>query len=98
MLKIVQSHRHASANLQTVTSHYKMTRIQFILTFIGAIFFGRVYRQDTVEYRQANAALFSNNYTFIKTNKTDKTGNFIQKTITDDGQCWIGNGTFKEKN
>jgi len=74
-----------------------MTRTQFILALIGALFLGRVYGQDTVEYRQANAALFSNNYTFIKTNKADKNGNFIQTTFSDDGQCWIGHGTFEER-
>jgi hypothetical protein len=75
-----------------------MSRTQFIITLIGAIISGRVSSQDTLEYGQANAALFSNNYTLIKTNKTDKNGKFIQTTATDDGQFWIGRGTFKEKN
>jgi hypothetical protein len=75
-----------------------MSRTQFILTLIGAIICGRVYAQDTLVYRQTNADLFSNKYTFIKTNKTDKNGKFIQTTATDDGQFWIGHGTFQEKN
>ncbi len=74
-----------------------MKRIHFILAFIGTIFIGLTYGQDTIEYRQKNAALFSNNYTFYRLNKTDKNGIFKQTTFTDDGQSWFGQGIFKEK-
>ena len=74
-----------------------MKRTQFILAFIGTILLGWTYGQDTIEYRQKNAALFSNNYTFYKLNTTDRKGTFKQTTFTDDGQSWFGQGTFKEK-
>lgn len=74
-----------------------MKQILFILIFIGTLLFVPSYGQDTVAYRQANAALFSNTYTFFKENKSDKNGTFRQKTSTDDGQCWVGQGVFIEK-
>ena len=40
--------------------------------------------------------MFSNNYTFIKKNKTDNFGTFIQYSATDDFQCWHGKGVFNE--
>ncbi|MBI1307744.1 MAG: hypothetical protein GC181_14165 [Bacteroidetes bacterium] len=57
---------------------------------------GQLFGQDTTTYRQANASMFSNNYTFIKQNKSDNSGTFNQRTRTDDGQYWYGQGTFEE--
>lgn len=59
---------------------------------------GQLFAQDTTIYRQANASMFSNNYTFIKKNKSDKFGTFIQYSGTDDMQYWYGEGVFTETN
>lgn len=42
--------------------------------------------------------MFSNNYTFIKKNKSDNFGTFIQHSRTDDMQQWYGQGIFTETN
>jgi hypothetical protein len=55
-----------------------------------------VSAQDTTIYRQANADMFSNTYKFIKQNKSDNNGIFIQRSGTDDMQHWYGEGTFTE--
>ncbi len=80
-----------------VNIHKKMKRyIIFTILFISA--FGQLFAQDTTIYRQANASMFSNNYTFIKKNKSDKFGTFIQYSRTDDMQYWYGEGKFTETN
>lgn len=73
-----------------------MKRIKYISLFFALLFFGQVNGQDTVIYYQRNAVLFSNSYTFIKEKKTDNKGIFRQITFSDDGQYWVGQGTFKE--
>lgn len=57
---------------------------------------GELFSQDTTIYSQANARLFSNYYTFIKKNKSDKSGTFTQYSGTDDLQYWYGEGVFIE--
>lgn len=42
--------------------------------------------------------MFSNNYTFIKKNKSDYFGTFIQYSGTDDMQHWYDQGVFTETN
>lgn len=80
-----------------VDSHKKMKRY-IIFTILFQILVGQLFAQDTTIYRQANASLFSNNYTFIKKNKSDKFGTFIQFSRTDDMQYWYGEGIFTETN
>ena len=74
-----------------------MTRAH-ILTILFFIVFVPLFGQDTTVYRQANASMFSNNYTFIKKNKSDNSGIFIQYSGTDDMQYWYGQGVFTETN
>lgn len=80
-----------------VDSHKKMKRY-IIFTILFQILVGQLFAQETTIYRQANASLFSNNYTFIKKNKSDKFGTFIQFSRTDDMQYWYGEGIFTETN
>ena len=68
----------------------------YILFTILFLTFGQLFGQDTTIYKQANASMFSNNYTFIKKNKSDNAGAFIQYVRTDDGQYWYGQGVFIE--
>lgn len=75
-----------------------MNRIYIIFTILFISAFGQLFAQDTTIYRQANASLFSNNYTFIKKSKSDKFGTFIQCSRTDDMQYWYGEGKFTETN
>lgn len=75
-----------------------MTREYIILTILFLTVFGYLFGQDTSTYRQANGSMFSNNYTFIKKNKSDNFGTFIQYSETDDMQYWYGQGVFTETN
>lgn len=52
--------------------------------------------QDTTRYCQENGVLFSNCYELIRTTKSAKTGNFTQRTATNDGQVFYGWGSFNE--
>ncbi|MBS1635169.1 MAG: hypothetical protein JST26_04545 [Bacteroidetes bacterium] len=74
-----------------------MTKTYIILTIVF-LTFGQLFGQDTTTYRQANASMFWNDYTFIKKNKSDKSGTFIQYSGTDDMQDWYGKGVFTETN
>src|SRR5574343_424240 len=67
--------------------------IVVFLTFIGPLF-----GQDKTIYRQENARMFFNHYKFVKKNKSDKFGYFIQYCGTDDNQNWYGLGIFTETN
>ncbi|MBK7442560.1 MAG: hypothetical protein IPI65_13705 [Bacteroidetes bacterium] len=75
-----------------------MNRLYIIFTIVFMAVFGQLFAQDTTIYRQANASMFSNNYTFIKKNQSDKFGTFIQYSGTDDMQYWYGEGVFTETN
>jgi len=75
-----------------------MTRSYIIITILTLTIFGQLFGQDTTIYGQANASMFSNNYTFIKKSKSDKSGTFIHYSGTDDLQHWIGEGVFTETN
>ncbi len=75
-----------------------MNRLNIIYTLLLTAAVGQLFAQDTTVYRQANASMFSNNYTFIKKNKSDKFGTFIQYSSTDDMQYWYGEGVFTETN
>lgn len=70
------------------------SRFVFCLLFLvlPLPFFG----QDSVVFDQAKAALFSNTYTFIRKDKADAYGTFLQRSGTDDLQYWYGHGTFSE--
>ncbi len=73
-----------------------MKQATLILTTFLTVLFGNSFGQDTTIFRQANAAMFSNKYTFIRTNKSDKHGTVYHRTSTDDGQSWYTLGKFKE--
>ena len=75
-----------------------MTRLYIILTILFLTVIGQALGQDTTIYRQANASMFSNNYSFIKKNKSDNSGTFKQYSGTDDMQQWYGEGVFTETN
>lgn len=75
-----------------------MNHLYIIFTILFLTVYGQLFAQDTTIYRQANASMFSNNYTFIKKNKSDKFGTFIQYSGTDDMQYWYGEGVFTETN
>ncbi len=81
-----------------VSSHYRMTRQHLILTILFLTDIGQLFGQDTTIYSQENASMFSNNYTFIRKNKSDSFGTFIQYSGTDDMQQWYGQGVFTETN
>lgn len=71
-------------------------KTKLVLLFSSIMIFDQVFGQDTVVYEQANASMFSNSYTFIRKNKTDKYGDFFQISFADVGESFIGVGTFKE--
>ena len=75
-----------------------MTRPYIILTILFWTVSGQLFGQDTTIYSQESASMFSNNYTFIKKNKSDNFGTFIQYSGTDDMQHWYGRGVFTETN
>jgi hypothetical protein len=79
-------------------SHYRMTRSYIILTILLLAVIGQLFGQDTTIYSQENASMFSNYYTFIKKNKSDNFGTFMQYSETDDMQHWYGQGVFTETN
>ncbi len=69
---------------------------QTLLLLIFTILSGHLFCQDTTHYRQENALMFHNNYSFIRTNKSDNFGTFYQSSGSDDMQRWRGHGVFKE--
>lgn len=75
-----------------------MKRLYIIFTILFLTVFGQLFGQDTTIYLQENASMFSNNYIFIKKNKSDNFGTFIQYSGTDDMQYWYGEGVFTETN
>src|ERR1043165_8695239 len=64
-------------------------------TFVFLVVFcNLLFAQDTVKYCQSDAVLYSNCYTFIYADKSDKQGTFSEVAYTDDGGRTIGQGTF----
>jgi hypothetical protein len=73
-----------------------MKQLYPLLTILFLTVATHLFGQDTTIYEQANASMFSNNYTFIKKTKSDTFGTFMQYSRTDDMQNWYGHGVFTE--
>ncbi len=77
----------------------KFMKLLNVCSFILILLYAtNCFGQDTTSYCQANTRWYGSNcYLFYKTNKMDHIGNFIKIMQFDDGQCFYGRGTFREK-
>jgi hypothetical protein len=66
-----------------------MKHLKYVLVWVGLFFFRRSEAQDTLNYRQKDASLFSNTYAFYSN------GTFEHFFRTDDFQTWYGRGHYK---
>ncbi|MBI3235502.1 MAG: hypothetical protein HYZ42_15930 [Bacteroidetes bacterium] len=73
-----------------------MTTIRLISTLLFLTVSGYITGQDTTIYRQTNAHLYWNHYTFFKKNVSDNFGTFFQFSGSDNLQIWKGQGVFTE--
>ncbi len=73
-----------------------MRYFKAILTICFSGFFGQLFCQDTTIYTQTNSLLSSDSFTFLKKNKSDNFGFFLEHKDDGDMRSWSGKGTFSE--